>query len=318
MKSLTAIFIIVFGMSLSFWSCQREDLGNLNAIFSDTTQNGAVASMTAKINGVPWSAVSYDVSMQSGTPGEIQITGESQDGQIISFTISSKKAGDYLMSFAFKTAVGAYAPDSVTTSYYTSNATFNTGGVINISNLDTIKRLMSGEFNFIGARSDGSVKTITEGKFTNLDFTNISVNTSFSAKYNGNLWNPDVVNAISTSGKIIITASVTSSGNPSKIILTMPASVARYPYRYGGYALTAPSGTAQYSATYQESGFTLIPYAASPNNSPKTPCTLRITSNDTINKKIAGTFSFYGVNESNLASTGSRITGGVFSLSYQQ
>jgi hypothetical protein len=310
MKIFAIISFTIICLVSCLSSCQREDLGNLNAIFADTTQNGAVAKMTAKINGVPWTAAYYDVSLQSGSPGEIVITGESLDGRIISLTIASHKAGDYLLS---QNSYASYAPDTITTSYYNSFATFRTGGVINIASIDSAKLLMSGQFNFIAARSDGTTRSITEGNFTNLDFTNISVNTRFSAKYNGNLWNPENVNTSISLEKLIIVASITSDSKPSTITLSMPKSV--QPNKYG-YFLTAPSATGKYKATYEESGYTLVPNGSSSHNYPYTPCILKISSNDTIIKKIKGTFSFYGVNQNDLTANGSRLTGGVFDLNY--
>src|ERR1039457_2812959 len=98
MKYILIIGIAFLCIGTSFWGCQKEDLGNLDSIFSDTTQAGPVAQMTARINDVPWEASSYNLTLVPGSPGQIVITGESDNGQMINLVVGNTKAGDYLLS----------------------------------------------------------------------------------------------------------------------------------------------------------------------------------------------------------------------------
>jgi len=309
MRTLILSIVVCIGMGYFLGGCQKEDLGNLDAIFADTTQNGAVAAMTAKINGVAWSASSYNVTLQPTTPLQIVITGQSDDGQSVTLTVKSDKAGDYILTRATTSAIGAYSPDTISNSSYLSNALLATGGIINIDQIDTTKFTMTGEFNFIGGRSDGTTKTITDGIFTALDYTNVAQNTNFTAKYNGSLWNPKTVTANINGSNLAIVA---SNANGSVINLTIPLNLParKLPYEYS---------SGKWTASYLEGGYTLIPDEASTYNTKPyatTKCELVISTNNIITRNIQGNFTLYVVNKDNLAQKGSRITGGVFNIKY--
>jgi hypothetical protein len=292
---LVASFLFIC-LASSFSGCQKEDLGNLDTVFTDTLQNGPIAKMTAKIDGVPWTATATDATMESGA---MTITGEDDEGRLIDIIVYSNKPGAYLLSKG-RQNVGTYAPDSITKSYYATDANANTGGIANFAVLDSTNAKMSGQFSFIAARSDGTIKTITEGTFTNIDYTNTTLNSAFKAKKNGFEWNPSKVTPSVVGGKIIINA---ENIDGSKMQIAMPSNILAasrsYPLTQNG----------NYTASFTESGFTLVPLVSKAN-------VLTITKHDTKTRILEGTFSFVAKDPAKPKSAGVTITAGVFNITY--
>lgn len=295
MRYILLLFLSVFFVS-SFWSCQKEDLGNLDGIFTDTLQNGPLPKMTAKIDGKPWTATVYDATIETG---KISLTGMDDAGQTIDITILSSAPGDYLLNRGTK-HIAAFAPDSITTSFFMSNANLNTGGIVNFSSIDTVNARMSGQFNFIAARSDGTTRTITEGVFSDLNYSNFTINSTFRANKNGFVWNPSKVVPSVTNGVLKILA---ENLDGSKIILTMPEGVLPSSKSY------ILSQTGKFTAAYIEGTFTLVPV-------PLTANLLTIISNDTKTRQIQGTFNFTAKDPVNTTRKGVIISAGVFNLKY--
>jgi len=310
MKYLIIISIVIAIMASSFWGCQKEDLGNLDGIFSDTAQAGPVSEMTAKINDVPWSATSYSITLTPGNPGQVLITGQSDNGQTINLVVSNSKQGDYLMSKLSK-HVAYYSPDATGNIQYKSNGSATTGGVISIDSIDTVRQVMTGEFNFVGADSAGATAIITDGTFVNIGYINASKNVEFSANINGKNWTTNSVTATVAPSTNVLTITATSA-NGEKMTLSFPATIKA---RVAAYALTASS---TYTASYSESGTTLVPDVTSTFNSPKLACAMKITSNSTTSspRNVQGTFSFYATPSNALTQKGDRITAGNFNVNY--
>jgi hypothetical protein len=309
MKYLIIISFVLICIASSFWGCQKEDLGNLDGIFSDTAQAGPVSQMTAKINDVPWSATSYNLTLTPGNPGQIILTGQSDNGQIITLVVSNSKAGDYLLSTSH---VATYSPDTTNKTVYYSDISKITGGIINIDTVDTANEVMTGEFNFIGGLSNGATVNVSNGSFINLGYTNTASNVQFGAKVNGKSWNPIKVTANEAVATNILTITAVNA-NGQKMMLNFPASIKA---RKISYPLTS-SGT--YTASFQDGAYTLVPDSGSVHNvKPKLACSMKITSNSTTTmpRNIKGTFSFYAVPSDDLNAAGSRIASGVFNVNY--
>lgn len=301
----------MISLASSFWGCQKEDLGNLDGIFSDTTQAGPVSQMSAKINDIPWSASSYSITLTPGNPGQILITGESDNGQTITLVVTNSKQGDYLMAKASK-HVASYSPDSTGKIQFKSNATGTTGGVISIDSIDTSRQVMTGQFNFIGADSAGATAIITDGSFVNIGYTNASKNIEFSANVNGKNWTTNSVNTIVSPSTNVLSITALNA-NGQKMTINFPASTKA---RAIAYALTS-NGT--YNAAFLDGTYTLVPDALSTDNAnPKVACALKITSNSTTTtpRNVKGTFSFYGAPSGDLTQKGDRITAGQFNVNY--
>src|SRR6185312_8494764 len=131
MKYFLILTLSLFCITSSFWGCEKEDLGNLGGIFSDTTKARPVSQITPRINGIPWSASYYDISLTPGNPGQVIVTGQSDNGQTVTLVVSNSKQGDYLLNKLSK-HVAMYLPDSNSSSANTfkSNYSVNTGGAI--------------------------------------------------------------------------------------------------------------------------------------------------------------------------------------------
>jgi hypothetical protein len=228
MKTLLFAFALVLVcFSSTFWGCAKEDLGNLDTIFSDTSQNGPVTKMTAKVNDTFFNAIATDASLK---PGQLTLTGVDANGKKIAFTIFNSSAGDYLVR-AGATNNARFYPDSVTTVPFSSNASLITGGVVHIASIDTTNGVMSGDFNFISARTGSKlIKTVTEGVFTNISFTNATSTDPFSVKKNGRKWVPATVN-VTVSGKTL-TIKASDAANDTAITLTMPSDIVPFTKPY--------------------------------------------------------------------------------------
>ncbi len=310
MKYLIIISFTLILIASSFWGCQKEDLGNLDGIFSDTTQAGPVSQMNARISGIPWAATSYTISLTPGTPGQIIISGQSDNGQTITLVVANSKPGDYLIA-AKSPSVAYYSPDTSATIVYKSNDTLTTGGVINIDSIDTANLVMSGEFNFIGGTPGSKTRaTITDGNFINLGYINTAANTQFAAKVNQKTWLPQKVSTSVSATNVLTITAVNADG--TEMILSFPAGILA---SKTAYPLTS-SGA--YTALYEDNGTNLVPDVLSTHNTPKIACSLRITSNTKTGspRNIKGTFLFYAVPSNSLTSKGSRITFGQFNVNY--
>jgi len=306
LRNLLIVSFVVVCISPVFWACQKEDLGNIDSIFSDTTQAVPVAKMVAKINDTSWSAVSTDAIFSNG---QINLTGLSSDGQKIVLNVYSSTEGDYLLRLG-ATSSGKYYPDSVTTLAYSSNIENTTGGIINIATLDTVNEVMSGFFNFISARSATSkvYKTVTQGVFNNISYTNTNVTFPFSVKKNGKLWVPATKVASVSGSTLTIRASNLSTD--TTVILTMPANI----MASGTPIILAATGS--YTASVQEKTYSLTLDTSSViAKKYKILPRLTILSND--GTYIKGTFSFVADYQKPKAQIVTTFNGGSFYLKYK-
>lgn len=161
---------LIFFTSLLFLctllnSCQKE-FENPNDSSTNTT-----ADFRAKINGVQFVAAIYGATIRT-TDSVISIAGKSNDGQQIVFTVPDSGVHVYSLSFNSISNFGAYV--SSTSLAYTSNegtTPVESGGNLAIVSIDSVKRLISGTFNFKAFRQlDGTQRTITEGVFSNIPY----------------------------------------------------------------------------------------------------------------------------------------------------
>ena len=145
-------------------SCQKE-FEDPNIAPANTT-----VDFRAKINGVQFVA---DISGGTILPDSIiSLAGKSNDGQMIAFTVADSGVHVYNLDINSFSNVGAYV--SGTSLNYTSNegaTPAESGGNLAIVSIDSVKRLMSGTFNFKAFRQlDGTQKIITEGVFNNISY----------------------------------------------------------------------------------------------------------------------------------------------------
>ena len=144
-------------------SCQKE--------FEDPNDpsTGTTTEFRAKINGVQFVA---DISGGTIIDSTISLAGKTNDGQTILFSVPDSGVHVYSLDINSFSNVGAYVTsDSLN---YTSNegaTPAESGGNLAIVSIDTVKRLLSGTFNFKAFRqADGTQKIITEGVFKNISY----------------------------------------------------------------------------------------------------------------------------------------------------
>ena len=160
----THLIIVSLVVLCIFSSCQKE--------FEDPNDPPAntTVDFKAKINGVQFVADTSGATII--TNSMISLTGKSADGQMIAFTVADSGVHVYSLDINSISNVGAYV--NITGLAFTSNGgttPAESGGNLAIVSIDSVKRLMSGTFNFKAFRQvDGTQKTITEGVFNNISY----------------------------------------------------------------------------------------------------------------------------------------------------
>ncbi len=173
MKLLTFIVFIVI-LSFPHFGCQKEFLltdGDTSIITPPGGPGGNVSgTFTATVNGVAF--VADKVATATKAAGVIAIIGQNKAGEQIILRVTDSAVHNYTFDINSGTNVAAYSKDS---SYaYTTNggSTPNqSGGVMSITSIDTVKKLMSGTFSLKVFRPfDNTQKVITNGIFKNISY----------------------------------------------------------------------------------------------------------------------------------------------------
>jgi hypothetical protein len=156
--SLLALFTIIN-------SCQKEFEEPKDPVIITTSD------FKAKIDGVQFIAAIYGASIRT-TDHVISLAGKSNDGQQIAFTAADSGVHVYSLNFNTFSNYGAYT--NMLGLAFTTNGgstSAESGGNLAIISIDTIKRLMSGTFNFKAFHQpSGPQITITEGVFNNISY----------------------------------------------------------------------------------------------------------------------------------------------------
>ena len=131
-------------------------------------------SMSAKIDGTEWSAITKVTTMQSA---QFLINGTSSSGEVINVTVFGTSEGTYLLEFNTDTSIsvktqfsGLYKPKGAVSD--SSNYIAKEGTVV-LSKVDTENKTVSGTFNFTARKTsltDTSTVNITDGKFEDLKY----------------------------------------------------------------------------------------------------------------------------------------------------
>jgi hypothetical protein len=296
--------ILLTAILFSFISCTKEmSLENKNGT---APVNG---DFYGTINGNQWSADSLQ-DVEADTSG-MSILGLSKTGDVISMFLPQFKTGTYTLN-AQSASYAVYA-NIVTSpsSEYLSNFG-KAGGTITITSIDTTHKLISGNFQLTLINpADNTTKTITGGILAYVPYEgggavvitpppagggNVD---TLTATVNGNSFNGAVVESEkdTISGQLLV-AGISADGI-TDLALDMPMNI-----KAGTYNLDFNSG--QYFGFYNPSPTVIL---VSMSNG-----TLTIISNDVVNRRIKGTFSFIG-SASTTAST-ANVTQGYFSVSY--
>jgi Family of unknown function (DUF6252) len=158
---VTSLIVLCTGIN----SCQKEfeDPGDPQII--------TTVDFKAKINGIQFTAAIYGASIRT-TDSVLSLAGKSNDGQQVAFTVLDSGVHVYSLSFNSTSNYGAYT-DMAGLAFTSNGGTTSTesGGNLAIISIDTVKRVMSGTFNFKAFHQpDGPQRTIAEGTFNNIPY----------------------------------------------------------------------------------------------------------------------------------------------------
>ncbi len=303
MKSLLTQFTLMLVL-FSFLSCSKE--------LSKETGNGntqpANGDFYATIGTFQWNADSVQQIQVSN--GGIAITGISKTGDQISMILPEFKPGTYTLNAQSNSyALSVNLLETVPTVFISNQGTAS--GTVTVSSIDIVNKVMSGTFQFtLVDPADNSTKSITKGVFSYIPYTgdtSVVVVTppgtadTLKATIDGsNVFNSAQVLAVVQGTNELVIAGI-STDQSQTLDLAMPANITPGSYTFdivGGLYFAAYSPNLSISFISSSGG------------------TLTIISNDTVNKRIKGTFSFKGSTATGPAQT-ANLTQGYFAVTYQ-
>ena len=296
MKSLLSGCLLIASL-FSFISCTKE----LSKENNTGTQilNG---DFYATIDGTQWNADSLQLALLNNSG--FTISGLSKTGEQITMLLPTLKTGNYTFN-ALSVPIAVCSNTIVNTSTVYISNTGAAGGNVTISSIDSVKHLVSGSFTFtLIDPADNSRTAITAGVFTlvpySVDTTGVissSASDTLQAIVGGVQFNSAQVVSSITNGALFI-AGISSDG-VSDIALGMPSDISA-----GTYNMDFATG--EYYGVYNPNSNTIL---LSQMNG-----TLTIASNDTVARRVIGTFSF--IASPMMSGTPVTITAGYFSVSY--
>lgn len=284
LKYLTVGILAI--LSMVTWSCNNDDEG-IN------TDNG---QMTAIVRGENWKAE----TVNAGTvQGRFSLSGIATDGSTISFALDSFGEGTYNSSIGSSNTL-IWQPSTAALGY-TSIAPPTGFGQVVIEELNEQEAFISGTFFFIGVEpSTGDTVSVVGGIFSNVPFateTGTVGENALKAKIDGTLWEATTVTGFDTGDKLQLVGA--SADGSRAISMLIPKNITSGEYAIGSPFSEGVGGqfnpNSQTSMT-SETGM------------------LVISSHDTSNKTIEGTFEFEAAEF--LGSGTASITEGSFYIKY--
>ncbi len=291
---------------------------------NDNNNTNSEASFTAEVDGNSFTGINYSASIVNGL---ISITGEN-NGEVITLSINDSQEGDYIMNgvVGMQSHFGGYT-HSPTESGYVGIDFTGQGlqvGSVSVTNIDETNQTISGTFDFVATRyamdAQGDFLTdpntgdfvletiaINNGSFINIPYTtdiqgNNGNSSSFEAIVDGVAFENGTISgvAFNQNGFSSITLAATTN-NTETLSLMLDLNIAAGTYTLQALGFSLP--TASYVVSNTES------YGVTTGE-------VTITSHDTTNQRIIGTFYFDGANVLNPAQTIS-VTSGSFDITYQ-
>ena len=267
MNRIFSIFLILLLIaSLSFlYSCRGSSSGRSDLV-----------AMYGLINGSNWRASDPTAIVSEH---KIKVNGTSANGQTIIITLNTKELGEY----TFSSTNGHFAefiPNMASGTERYSTVNGEGGGIVRLTSLNEETKSLGGEFQFKAYRADGSVKSATEGKFTNVPYTFYNLDDDkytnvFNFAYNNTIWNA----GIKSDTAIVVTGECDRSQAWQSVTLQMPPNISEGMHYIG-----------QDVSGFFQSGFYTFPATAG---------TITISEINSNNKIIKGTFSFIYSNNNN-------------------
>lgn len=276
--------LLICGLGLATMGCNNND-------DDDSQPQG---SMTANVDGSPWSATEVGAVIQGGI---INVTGKATDGTVITMTLDGETEGVYALLETSMSA-GVFS-DQVNPSWVTNQGN-DVNALVTVTEINTSDSTISGEFSFIVYRQiDSTQKVITQGKFKDVPFTT-TISTSgddfVKAKVDGAAFEASAVIASVNFGILQITGS--SADGQKSIGLVLDPFITVGEHDLEGF------GSTNY-AQYNPNNTTFLGSESGKVN---------ITMHNTTTKVIEGTFHFEASELGGGASAS--ITDGEFSAKY--
>ena len=193
MKILTLLAFIVI-LSFTHFGCQKEfvlsDADSTLITPPGGPGGGVTGTFTATIDGV--SFIANKVAAATKAIGVIAIVGQNKAGEQILLRVADSSLHNYIFDINSTANAAAYSKD---TGYaYTTNGGLTadqSGGVMSITSIDTVKKTMSGTFTLkVFRQYDNTKKSITNGIFKNISYDIAAIppadkSDSFRVKVNG-------------------------------------------------------------------------------------------------------------------------------------
>jgi len=277
------VVVLLAGILMFMCSCNSTNSGKADLV-----------AMYGLVNGSNWRGSDPTAIVSEH---KIKINGTSANGQTIIITLNTKELGEY----TFSSTNGHYAefiPNMVSGTERFSTLTGEGSGFVRLSSLNEEKHTLGGEFHFKAYKSDGSVRAVTEGKFSNVPYTYYNFeeetyNSVFNFTHNNVIWNAKDISGIKNDTAMIISGACDRSEAWQSITLQMPQNVSTGVHYFG----TDVSG-------YFQSGF---------YNFPATAGAITVTEYNTDDKIIKGSFFFNYVDNNGETKI---ITDGSFDVKY--
>lgn len=262
-RKIFSLLILALGFVALLSSCGGTSSGKTNYV-----------SMYALVNGSNWRSAEPTAIVSDH---KIKINGTSANGQTIIITLNDAQLGEY----TFSSTNGSYAefiPNLVSgTDRFSTLTTESGSGFVRLSSLNEETMTLGGEFYFKAFKADGSERSVTEGKFTNVPFTHYNLTEDdytnvFKFTYNGQEWNAKDISATKTDTAMVVKGDCDRNDAWQGITLQMPPDITAGVHYFG----------ADVSGVFQ-SGFYSFPATAG---------AVTITENNSLSKVIKGTFFF--------------------------
>ncbi|MBO7572657.1 MAG: hypothetical protein J6T48_10970 [Bacteroidales bacterium] len=280
--SLLLVSLLMVSMAL-ICSCGGTSSGKANLV-----------AMYGLVNGSNWRGADPTAIVSEH---KIKVNGTSANGQTIIITLNSKELGEY----TFSPTNGHYAefiPNMASGTERFSTLTGDGSGFVRLSSFNEETNSLGGEFYFKAYRADGSFKSVTEGRFTNVPYTyyNFEEETytsTFTFSQGGRSWTAKEVYGTKTDTAMVVSGDCDRSEAWQSVSLQMPNNVSEGVHYFGADV----SG-------YFQSGF---------YNFPATAGAITVTEYNSEARVIKGTFFFnYRDNNGNVQS----ISDGTFDIKY--
>lgn len=265
----------------------------------------------AKINGTQW--IANKVAIAEKDSNMWVLTGESTDGKLLTIMLTDSSVHNYkLDENSLNIAAYSDSASAISTPWETSASVYDSlaGGTVNITQIDSVNKKITGTFTFkVFRNADTSKVTFTEGSFTRISYADTSAShipggggnpgnglDTFTVQTGGAVWGANTLSDTTAQGFIALT----SIASTKMITLYIPETAGVGTLSFG---LFPGSTTAQ--ATYLD--------LTNQNAYVSNAGTMTIIEKNATTRRIRGNFSFTGINQSMQTM---QFTAGYFSFKY--